>query len=123
VIFLGDRSPLLLSPWSLDPSLLNVRFVSGAIEYRRTVFQYFEWLLGLKEKQAVSGGEAGPGLTAVGAGPGGGGRRAWRKRAWARNKAGGVARGGDGRGAWRLAAPSLAWLRWAQAINTRNKSE
>jgi hypothetical protein len=45
-IFLGDRGPLLLSPWGLDPSLLNVRFVLSAIEYRRTVFQYFEWLLG-----------------------------------------------------------------------------
>ena len=41
MIFLGDRSPLLLSPWSPDPGLLNVRFVSGAIGYRRTVFQYF----------------------------------------------------------------------------------
>jgi hypothetical protein len=53
------------------------------------------------------GGEAGPGLAAVGAGPGGGGRRAWRKRAWARNKAGGVARaqrGGERRWARGLAA-------------------
>ena len=54
MIFLGEQSPLLLSPWSLDPSLLNVRFVSGAIEYRRTVFQYFEWVLGHNRLASVN---------------------------------------------------------------------
>jgi hypothetical protein len=54
VIFLGDRSPLLLSLWSPDPSLLNVRFVLSAIEYRRAVFQYFEWLLGHNRLASVN---------------------------------------------------------------------
>ena len=54
MIFLGDRSPLLLSPWSLDPGLLNARFVLSAIGYRRTVFQYFEWLLGHNRLASVN---------------------------------------------------------------------
>jgi hypothetical protein len=54
VIFLGERSPLLLSPWSLDPGLLNVRFMLSAIEYRRTVFQYFDWVLGHNRLASVN---------------------------------------------------------------------
>jgi hypothetical protein len=54
VIFLGDRSPLLLSPWSPDPRLLNVRFGLSAIGHRRTVFQYFEWLLGHNRLASVN---------------------------------------------------------------------
>jgi hypothetical protein len=63
--------------------------------------------------------------------------RQWtRARNMSRRQAGGGARarhGGDGRRAWRLRAPainksggvraSLAWRQWAQAIHTRNKGE